>query len=68
MAWGLFREDSHRLRLAPSGTAVGVDCSRASERLIAAGVDRDEAEILLAACERGMLTALNEKDGESGEE
>ena len=66
MAWGLFRDDSHRLRLAPSGAATGVDYGRGLTRLMAAGVDTDEAEVLLAACERGMLSALNEKDDDRG--
>lgn len=67
MAWGLFREASHRLRLAPSGAALGVDYGQATTRLVAAGVGADEAETLLAACERGMLAALSEKEGDREE-
>lgn len=62
MAWGAFREDGHRLRLSASGRALGVNFRRALRRMIHAGVDEDEAERLLSACEIGLLQALNEKD------
>ncbi|WP_297105140.1 hypothetical protein [uncultured Devosia sp.] len=62
MAWGLFMDDAHRLRLSPGGAVLGVDMDRALRRLMLAGVDGDEAETLLAGCERGLVKALSEKD------
>lgn len=65
MAWGLFRAGAHRVRVTAMGQVVGVETGSIVGRLVAAGVDDETAEILLSACERGFLAALNEKDAEA---
>lgn len=67
MAWGLFCDNAWRVRVAGMSYLAGADLTIAHRRLVAAGVDQEIAEDLLAACERGFVTAMNEKDGDSGE-
>lgn len=69
MAWGLFREDCHRVTLSPNGVVLGVNYSRALARMRLAGLGMEEAELLLAACERGLMLASSEaKEERHGEE
>lgn len=62
MAWGIFLAGAHRVRTAGMGQVTGVEADGMIARLVAAGADRDAAEIMIAGCEVGMLAALNEKD------
>ena len=50
------------------GTVVGIELDRAERRLTQQGIDIDEAEDLLAACEIGFVKAVNEKKDDDGQE
>ena len=63
MAWGVFKDDAHRLRLTPGGGVLGVEMERATRRLMASGVTGDEADMLLMGCERGLVAALSQREG-----
>lgn len=66
MAWAAFCAHAHRLRVAGFGAVLGVETEAAARRLVDGGVDPIIAEDLLAACERGLVTAYNEKDSVDG--
>lgn len=66
MAWGVFRDNAWRIRVAGMSYLVGADMTIAQRRLVAAGVDEEIAEDLLAACERGFVAAMNAKDEDVG--
>ena len=66
MAWSMFLDNAWRVRVAGMGYVAGVETERAATRIAGAGVDREIAEDLLAACEVGFVTAVNEKDGDDG--
>jgi len=57
-AWGAFCAPPIRLTYAGLGSCTGVDSSGAERRLIAAGIEPEIAEDLLAACETGLLSAF----------
>ncbi|WP_127142838.1 hypothetical protein [Pelagibacterium montanilacus] len=63
MAWGIFKDMCWRVRSAGLGV-VGVELGPAVERLVRAGLEPEDAEDLLMACERGFVAAVNEKDDE----
>ncbi|HEV7278391.1 MAG TPA: hypothetical protein VGN80_19090 [Devosiaceae bacterium] len=63
MAWGLFRAGAHRVRVTSMGQVVGVETDAILRRLEAAGIDTETADVLVAACERGFLLAMSEKEG-----
>ena len=63
----VFQAEAWRVRLAGMGMVVGVDLTIATRKLMQAGIAEELAGDLLAACERGMVAALNEKDDEDGE-
>lgn len=44
------------------GVAIGVETELAVSRLVTFGTDEGIAQDLLAACERGFVGAINEKD------
>jgi hypothetical protein len=62
MAWGLFKDNSWRAKIAGFGAVTGVDLALATNRLVGAGIDRETAEDLLSGCEMGFVAAVNEKD------
>jgi hypothetical protein len=62
MAWGLFKDNFWRVKTAGMGAVSGVNLDRATGKLVGAGVDIELAGDLLAACERGFVAAVNEKD------
>lgn len=69
MAWALFKENAWRVRLvAGMGGAyiAGIESAGVIERLERRGLTRDDAEDLVAACERGFVEASNRKDDEDG--
>jgi hypothetical protein len=52
------------VKVAGLGGIIGVDTTVALRRMLRADIQRDIAEDLLAACERGFVAAMNEKDEE----
>ncbi len=67
MAWSMFLDNAWRVRVAGMGYVAGIETERAVNRIEGAGVDREIAEDLLAACEVGFVAAVNEKDGADGD-
>ena len=63
----MFLATSWRLRIGGMGTVIGVETAPMLRQLRRDGMDDDLAEDLIAACEGGLVNALNEKEGMDGE-
>lgn len=50
------------MRVAGLGAIIGVELALPHARMLAAGIDPETAEDLLAACEKGFVAAMNERD------
>jgi hypothetical protein len=66
IAWDIFQGEAWRIKTAGMGVIVGVDLDVAYRRCARAGIDPEIAEDLLAACERGFVTAITEQEDSSG--